>query len=996
MRTLSAVWIRLLSTAALLVGGGLLPPTGLHAASKTPWLGNRVSGSPNPPAPYTTERAFPKLRFQNPVDLALVPGTGRFMVAEQGGKLWTFDTTAGAAVETRDLALDIRSFHPKFAELLGFAFHPGFATNRFVFLNYNEPQGPPDGARIVRFTVASLNPPVLDPSTEKVILTWPSGGHNGCTLAFGNDGTLFISTGDGASPEPPDGLHKTGQDIGDLMASILRIDVDHPSGDRAYSIPADNPFVRTPGARGEVWAFGLRNPFRMSVDPATGDVWIGDVGWEQWEMIYRGKPGANFGWPLTEGPNPQVRTDLPAGPGPIIPPVVALPHSEAASITGGRVYHGRQLGKLRGAYIYGDWETGKFWALRHDNDRLTSNEELCDTTLKPVAFAEDADHELLVLDYNGGLHRFVPNLAPAANLAFPKRLSDTGLFADLPRHTPAPGVVAYRPNASQWSDHALVDRLIGIPGNRSIVTADGRETIAGRMWNFPSNTVFTRTLTLELDRGQPLSRRRIETQMMHFDGQTWNAYTYRWNASQTDADLVPAEGASEAFTIKDPSAPGGQREVPWRFLGRTECFRCHNVWAGDLLSFQWPQLGHPSAPSEAARLEALGVLQSRNAPPADKLASLVDPYDSEQPLDRRARSWLDVNCSGCHRFGAGGGVTLYLHLDRPLAETRAIDQKPARGSFGMIGGRIIASGDPHRSLLFHRINTEGSARMPHIGSRVVDPAGARLIGDWIRSLPAAESGEPDVQSGRALAEEIRSTLRAATSDPTEPLVQRLLGNLNGALALLDTLGNRPFEGPEAVRRHLLNLTSSLASNHTNGIVRDLFQRLLPPGQRRQTLGADIKHSTILSLQGDPARGQDLFGGVAQCANCHVRDGVGRAFGPDLTAIATKYQRDQILEHILHPSQLIAPEFKTVTVTRKDESEISGFVVRRTPSGLVLKDALLVEHDIPISDIQEQRESSLSAMPEGLLAGLTAQEAADVLDYLVRGGPRPGTPRAENR
>ena len=142
------------------------------------------------------------------------------------------------------------------------------------------------------------------------------------------------------------------------------------------------------------------------------------------------------GWSLVEGPNLNVRTDVKPGPGPILPPLVALPHAEAASITGGCVYHGHRLPGLRGAYLYGDWETGKFWALRHTGDQLVSNVELCDTALKPVAFTADQQGELLILDYNGGLYWFVPNSALPSKESFPRKLSDTGLFTSLHPLTP--------------------------------------------------------------------------------------------------------------------------------------------------------------------------------------------------------------------------------------------------------------------------------------------------------------------------------------------------------------------------------------------------------------------------------------------------------------------------------------------------------------------------------------------------------------------------------
>ena len=548
----------------------------------------------------------------------------------KAGKLYSFP--AKADVERADLVFDFREHHQPFDSSYSFAFHPRFSENHFVFVCYVEPGGRTNGSYISRFTLRPSDPPLIEAGSEKVIIRWLSGGHNGCTVAFGNDGFLYISTGDAANPDPPDFPYKTGQDISDLLSSILRIDVDHSEGTNAYAIPRDNPFLKIPGARPEVYAFGFRNPWRMSFDRATGDLWVGDVGWEQWEMVYRVKAGGNYGWSLTEGPNTHVRTDVKPGPGPILPPLVALPHSDAASITGGRVYHGQKLAKLRDAYLYGDWETGKFWALRHDGDRLVSNDELCDTTLKPVSFAEDRDGELLILDYNGGIYGFAPNNAPPANLAFPRKLSETGLFTDVATLTPAPGVVPYRINAEMWSDYASAERLLGVPGDGAIVTADGRETIAGRMWYFPTNTVLARTLTLEMQRGQPSTSRRVETQLLHFEGQAWNAYTYRWNAAQTDAELVPAQGTNETFTVTDSTAPGGRREIPWRFVGRAECLRCHNAWAGETVSFNWLQLNTAGETSELRRLEELGVLRVKNPP--REAASPCESIRPDLPVGR--------------------------------------------------------------------------------------------------------------------------------------------------------------------------------------------------------------------------------------------------------------------------------------------------------------------------------------------------------------------------
>jgi putative heme-binding domain-containing protein len=949
-------WFRAVSWC-LGIAGLLADVSGALAASRTPWTSNRIIGSPNPPAPYTVQRIYSSLGFTNPVDIAALPGSDRLLVLEQGGKLYSFP--ANGDTSRADLVFDFKTHHQPFDSSFSIAFHPHFSENRFIFVCYTEPGGRTNGSYISRFTLTPSNPPVLDPGSEKVIIRWFSGGHNGCTVAFGNDGFLYFSAGDAGNPDPPDSAFNTGQDISDLLSSIVRIDVDHTEGTNNYAIPRDNPFLKFPGARPEVYAFGLRNPWRMSFDPPTGDLWVGDVGWEQWEMIYRIKSGGNYGWSITEGPNTSVRTDVQQGPGPIQPPLMALPHSDAASITGGRVYHGQKLAKLKGAYIYGDWETGKFWALRHDGDKLLSNDELCDTTLKPVSFAADAKGELLILDYNGGIYQLIPNSAPPANLHFPRKLSETGLFANLPTLAPSAGVVPYSPNVSMWSDYAQPERVVGVPDNGVIATADGLENIAGHTWYFPTNTVFARTLSLELDRQKPSARRRIETQILQFDGQGWNPYTYRWNNAQSDAELVPDQGTNDTFSVTDSTAPGGRREIPWRFVARAECLRCHNAWAGETLSFNWLQLSGTGENFELKRLESLGLLQVKNPP--KPLAHLKSPYDQTTGLNDRARAWLQVNCATCHRNGAGGGVPSWFNYELSTEETRTLNARPVRGDFGIRNARVIAPGDPYSSTLFYRINTEGSGHMPHIGSRLSDPHGVALIRDWIASLPVKESGNQ---------KSMEWTTALAKKD-----FEQLLSTMNGTLFLLDSINSKSLGDDQ-------QKVIALAASHTNALVRDLFQRLLPPDQRRQTLGTTINPQTILALKGNATRGQELFVGASQCARCHVSAGAGRAFGPDLTSIGKKYSRAQLLEQILFPSKNIAPEYRVTALTLADESELSGFILRRSASEMVLRDESLAERTIKLSAIKNARESDLSAMPEGLLAPMTAQEAADLLEYLA--------------
>ncbi|MCA9131995.1 MAG: PQQ-dependent sugar dehydrogenase [Planctomycetales bacterium] len=950
------------------------PPPGIER--REPWTTSRIVGSPEPPLPYITERVFPKLQFNHCLELTTAPGSDRLFVVEQFGKVFSF--VDDEATAEADLVVDFAQDIPGVKHVYALAFHPDFATNRYCYVCYILAPGQEDGTHVSRFEMSDTNPPTIDVASETPLLTWLSGGHNGCCLTFGPDGYLYVSTGDGAPANPPD-TRKTGQDISDLLSSILRIDVDHAAGEQNYRIPPDNPFVGRDGARGEVWAYGLRNPWRMSFDPHSGDLWVGDVGWELWEMMYRIERGGNYGWAVKEGRD-FTHPEWPRGPTPILPPTIDHRHSESSSVTAGRTYRGARLGELQGLHIYGDYDTGKMWSFRYDQGQVLEHREIADTTHRIVSFGERYDGELLLLDHTAGtLHRLLPNPRHGESSPFPRRLSDSGLFSSLEELTPSAGVIGYSINAEQWADHATAERWVALPDLGSIQVQE-------KAWTFPENSVLAKTLSLEMHRGDPTTSRRVETQILHFNGSEWLPYTYRWNEQQSDAELVEAGGAEQSFRIVDPDAPGGIRQQTWRFAGRAECQRCHNNWSGPALAFDLPQLNrnHLYPAGSASQLETwahIGLIES--LPDTATATSLVAPDDTTASLNDRARSYLHTNCGHCHRMHAGGSVLSHMHFDLPLEKTNMVGARPSQGTFGIHAAEVVAPGDPFRSVLLYRMAKLGNGRMPYIGSSEVDRAGVALIHDWLEQLPlptaaAAEPSSHAVVKLRAAEsnalDRLQGKLSAAEQDE---FVDALLASTSGAMQLLHAIEGHRL--PPA----LVSRTIDRAARHKEVSVRELFERFLPADERVQRLGNVVHPDQILALQGDVARGREIFmetNGVS-CKSCHRIAQQGTEIGPELTAIGKKLSPAQLLESILEPSKTIDPQYVTHLVETVDGRILSGLLLNTSPAEVQLKDAQGKVQRIAREDIEQLVPQRQSLMPELLLRDMTAQQVADLLAYL---------------
>jgi len=360
---------------------------------RVPWTTSRVTGTPDPALPYETERAFPQLKFNQPLAIATAPGEKRFFVAERRGKIFSFNYEDQQASQA-DLFFDLKVKEPALNEIYGITFHPRFAENRYVYICYVLKPGLPEGTRVSRFKVLDTDPPRCDPASEEILIEWLSGGHNGGCLRFGPDGYLYISTGDGGPASPPD-IHNAGQDVSNLLSCILRIDVDQTGKEKPYAVPADNPFVDRANAKPEIYAYGLRNVWRLSFDPKTKTLYAGDVGQDLWEEVNIIKKGGNYGWSVREGTHNFGNRAQTAKEKPI-DPVWEYDHGVGRSITGGIVYRGQRLPELDGLYVYADFVSGKIWALEYDEktSEVTKNLRLAASTVPVMSFGTDEDGEL--------------------------------------------------------------------------------------------------------------------------------------------------------------------------------------------------------------------------------------------------------------------------------------------------------------------------------------------------------------------------------------------------------------------------------------------------------------------------------------------------------------------------------------------------------------------------------------------------------------------------
>jgi uncharacterized repeat protein (TIGR03806 family) len=721
-----------------------------------------VVGFPDPPPPFVASRVLDKYRPEFPVQVARIPGGSEMLAITQPRAYahtaiyrFKFD----AATTEKDAAKVMET--PDGGTAYDLCFHPKFQENGFVYIGWNAAQPGRKGkwSMVTRYTMTTKPPYEIDLKSAKTIIEWQSDGHNGCAVCFGGDGMMYVTSGDGTSDSDTD---LTGQRTDLLLAKVLRIDVDNPAEGKAYGVPKDNPFVGKKDFAPETWAMGLRNPWRMTYDAKTKQLWVGQNGQDLWEQAFLVKKGDNYGWSVMEGSHPFYPTRT-AAPVPFTKPTVEHHHSEARSLTGGVVYHGAKHPDLQGAYIYGDYSTGHIWAVKHDGQKVLWHKKVAITTLKITGFALDPDGELIVCHHSasgdGGFYTLTPNTAKHDG-TFPKKLSDSGLFDSVKDHRMKPGVIPYSVNAELWSDGAHKERFLVLPPGGKI---DYKRTNG---WEFPDKTVLVKSFALEMKEGDPGSRQWIETRFMTKQSGEWYGYSYLWNGDGTDATLVDAKGLDVKYTVKNDA---GGRDQVWHYPGRAECMVCHSRAANyvlgpcevqfnkdhvypngrtdnqlrvlehlGVLNVNWS--GEVSAPKDAAERQQPGQRTPKPAGmlhvPPSGLKKLADPSDKAQPLDARAKAYLHANCANCHVEAGGGNAQMQLDFPTAWDKMRLIDAKPVHQTFDLKDARLIAPGAPERSVLIHRVGRRGpnSGQMPPLASGRIDPLGVELLTEWCKSL----------------------------------------------------------------------------------------------------------------------------------------------------------------------------------------------------------------------------------------------------------------------
>jgi uncharacterized repeat protein (TIGR03806 family) len=748
-------------------------------------IGAYLDGKFPPQAPgasggWVVQRVYPNIAANLPTFCGVYPGTNKLLIVEKDGRILKFENNQ--ASNTTEVFLDIRSrvYSNSDSGMTYFAFHPEFgqpgSPNRgYVYITYKYSPSGDSGDygywRLSRFTVHD-GQTVADPDSEQILISqfdlqqW----HDSGCLLFGTDGFLYVGIGDegGANDQ-----YNDTQKINDrLFSGVLRIDVNqdetkshpirrHPlhraempagwpeSLTQNYYIPNDNPFVNPDGSvLEEFYALGFRNPYRFNMDPETGKIWVGDVGQDTQEEVDLLEAGANYGWAIREGAGagPKVGTPPATVNGTLTEPKWSYLRNLGSCVVSGYFYHGSEHPALTGKLLVVDNTSGRIWALtKGDNDTMTA-EYLCSMPSGAVysgtvSCVQDQNGEVYFLKLGDAFSGEFYKLARtgAAIPEPPALISQLGAFTNLASLTPRAGLIPYTVNAALWSDAALKRRWIAVPNDGTHNTAAEKIKFAPEgEWTFPAGTVFVKHFELATDENNPASVRKLETRFLIISA-TGEPYgvTYRWRPDGSDADLLTTDAED---TVSIALAAGGTRNQTWRYPSRSDCMICHNSNAKYVLGVKTWQLNgnqlYPETGRTANQLATLGHLGMFD----DAYHEEHIPYflkaknisDISAPLETRVRSYIDANCSQCHRPN-GVRANFDARFTTAIENQHIIRGKIEDGFTGQPES-VIQPGDAAHSVMFLRASLVGTKQMPPLARSIVDTTAVTQIQNWINSL----------------------------------------------------------------------------------------------------------------------------------------------------------------------------------------------------------------------------------------------------------------------
>ncbi|HZP13086.1 MAG TPA: PQQ-dependent sugar dehydrogenase [Nevskiaceae bacterium] len=695
---------------------------------------------PPPTNGIKVEMVFPQIRFYGGLlYLTAAPGDDSTLYAvTKSGVIYSFPNIPDPTPSQVTTFLDISSKTLTDGEqgLLGLAFDPGFASNKTFYVYYT-PNSGAHRTRLAKFTIGANKQLTL--LSEKAIFQLPQDDgsvyHKAGCLQLGPDGKLWLSTGDGSNAADKPNYYA--QKSWTAYGRILRMNLDG-------STPSDNPFVGNSNYHPLIWAMGLRNPWRFSIDRVTGEVWAGDVGQEDREEIDLVRKGGNYGWSYYEG-DLSYNNDWDHIPYSNFDSALLIyPHDgtglvKGASVIGGYVYRGSEMPGLVGKYVFGDFIGGGIYVLTRNGNQVASVQQIGSLSA-PTSFGQDNAGNIYVTGYGGDVYRVQPAQTGGSSASFPTKLSQTGLFTDLSHLTPTQGLIEYEINAPFWSDGAIKRRWVGVPGSAKIglTTQDA--------WTWPAMSVIVKHFDMQMADG---TTKRLETRVLIKQKPGWRGYTYRWNSAGTDADLI--DGAQTVtLNVMDPSSPTGARTQTYEFPGRGACLSCHNSTRGEVLGLRTSQInrshkfGSGVTDNQLRTWNHIGLFDRDISPDLRFYYALPAITDASKGQAARARAYFDVNCAQCHLPGGPAPVNIDFRVTTGLAWTNTLDIPPSGGNLGVADARRIAPGAKERSIIWQRMNTTSGARMPAIGSHAIDSNAVALIGQWI------DAGAPESPDQTAL------------------------------------------------------------------------------------------------------------------------------------------------------------------------------------------------------------------------------------------------------